>query len=112
MELQIDREDNTLIAKTEGRIDGLNSREFDNALKSVILDTDSNVILDFEDLSYISSAGLRIIRLTSKALWVRNAKLRLCSLSGPIKEIFEISGFDKIIPIYTSREEAIAALDR
>ena len=39
-----------------------------------------------------------------------DAKLALCLLSASIREVFEISGFDKIIPVYDSRAEALASL--
>ena len=66
--------------------------------------------MDFEKLVYISSAGLRAILLTAKSLGNLNAKLALCSLSDQIREIFEISGFDKIITIHPSKAETNASL--
>ena len=66
--------------------------------------------MDFEKLVYISSAGLRAILLTPSPLATGNAKLALCSLSDQIREVFEISGFDKIITIHPSKAEALASL--
>ena len=109
MEINIEREDGILIARVAGRVDGANAREFEQTLSAAISD-DRNVIVDFGGLSYISSSGLRVILLVAKALRNRAAHLALCSLSGPIREVFEISGFDKIIPIHGSRAEALAAL--
>ena len=107
MEINTEREQGTLlIVKAEGRLDGISAREFDDAMRSKISEKDSVVIMDLEKLSYISSAGLRVILMTAKTLQKRNAKLLLCSLSEPIREVFEISGFDKIIPIHTTRGEA------
>ena len=68
------------------------------------------MIMDFEHLSYISSAGLRAGLITAKTLWNRDAKFVLCSLPDTIREIFEISGFDKILSIHTSHAKAFAAL--
>ena len=109
MDIQTERKEGTLIAKAEGRIDGVNARDFEEALKAAISADDNTVVMDLEGLSYISSAGLRVILLIAKTLRKRNAKLMLCSLSDPIREVFEISGFDKIIPVHASREQAIAA---
>ena len=94
-----------LIAKAEGRIDGVNARDFEEAMKAAISGDDAVVVIDLENLSYISSAGLRVILLIAKTLRKRNAELMLCSLSDPIREVFEISGFDKIIPVHASREQ-------
>ena len=111
MELTIERDDNALTARVNGRIDSTNARDFEEAIRTKIEDGDRAVIMDFENLSYISSAGLRAVLMTAKTLWKRDAKFALCSLSGPVKEVFEISGFDKIIPIHDSREGALNSLD-
>ena len=110
MDIKTERNDGTLIAKAEGRIDGVNARDFEEAMKAAINSDDSTVVIDLEGLSYISSAGLRVILLIAKTLRKRNAELSLCSLSDPIREVFEISGFDKIIPVHASREQALAAI--
>ena len=111
MELETERQGDTLIAKTDGRVDGANAREFQSALEAAIDDNTSAVILDMERLSHISSAGLRVILLTAKSLQGRNAKFAVCSLSESIQEVFEISGFDKIISIHPSQAEALAAFN-
>ena len=111
MELETERQGDTLIAKTDGRVDGANAREIQSALEAAIDDNTSAVILDMERLSYISSAGLRVILLTAKSLQGRNAKFAVCSLSESIQEVFEISGFDKIISIHPSQAETLAAFN-
>ena len=110
MDIKTERADGTLIAKAEGRIDGVNARDFEEAMKAAISGDDSVVVIDLENLSYISSAGLRVILLIAKTLRKRNAELMLCSLSDPIREVFEISGFDKIIPVHASRQQALSAV--
>lgn len=108
MQINYEREKGALIAKVEGRIDGSNAREFENTLKDAINDDDQSVILDFGELSYISSAGLRAVLLIAKGLRQREAKFALCALSDSIQEVFEISGFDQIISIHATRAEALA----
>ena len=110
MDIKTERNDGTLIARAEGRIDGVNARDFEEAMKAAISSDDSTVVIDLEGLSYISSAGLRVILLIAKTLRKRNAELVLCSLSDPIREVFEISGFDKIIPVHGSREQALSSI--
>ena len=107
-----ERNDDVLSADVEGRIDGSNVVQFEEAVRTAIEDSDRAVIMDFENLVYISSAGLRAILLTAKSLQNRDAKLLLCSLSDRIREVFEISGFDKILPIHPSKAEALDSLDR
>ena len=110
MALKTEREDGTLVAQAEGRIDALNAREFQDELSGAIGDDTGSTVLDMESLTYISSAGLRVILLIAKDRRKHDSKLVLCSLPEPIREVFETSGFDQIIPIYPSRAEALASL--
>ena len=110
MAITTEREGATLIAMAADRVDGANARELQSDLEDAIQESDRTVILDLQQVVYISSAGLRVILLTAKALQRQQAKFAVCSLSESVREIFEISGFDKIIPVHTDRAEAITAL--
>ena len=110
MEISTENRNGALIAKAEGRIDGANARDFEQAVQAVIEKNEAPVIIDCENLSYISSAGLRAILLIAKTLGKRDIAFALCSLSEPIAEIFRISGFDRIISTHSSQAEALAAL--
>ena len=110
MPIESVREGGTLIAKAEARIDGANAKAFQDELESVIEREDHAVILDLENLFYISSAGLRVILLTAKALQRQETEFAVCSLSDSVKEIFQISGFDKIISMHSTVDDAKNAL--
>ncbi len=110
MEVHTEREGGALIARAVGRIDGANAREFENALQATLGKHDSALILDMQSLSYISSAGLRVILMAAKVLQRRGGKFVVCSLSDSINEVFEISGFNRVIPTHATRSEAVAAL--
>lgn len=110
MEIPAQREGGAVVAEASGRIDSSNSREFHSGLEAAIALHDAAVVLDFENVSYISSAGMRVILLTAKSLQSSGAKFVLCSMQDPIREVFRISGFDKIIPIHDSRSDAMAAV--
>lgn len=111
MELVINRSNGILVAEAWTRVDGANAGEFEAALSDAIDANDRAVIIDFEHLAYISSAGLRVILLTAKTLRRQSAKFGICGLGDPIREVFEISGFDKVISVYGSRADALAAVD-
>ncbi len=110
MDIESRREGTNLVLKAGGRVDGTNAHEFQDAMKAEIDAGDRGVILDLSDLTYISSAGLRVVLLIAKDLQRQGAKIAACSLSEPVKEVFVISGFDKIIPIHDSQETAIGSL--
>lgn len=104
------REGPTLIAGLSGRIDGTNARQVQTDLESALGGDDRQLLLDFADLSYISSAGLRVILLVARQLDQKGGQLAVCGLSDSIAEIFKISGFDKIINVHADRPAALADL--
>ncbi len=109
MDINASRSDGFLISKPMGRLDGTNSRDFEEALKAELENGECTVILDMSDMVYISSAGLRAILLIAKTLKAKNFELRLCSLSKQIMEVFEITGFNMVISIYDDEAAARAA---
>ncbi len=111
MDINATKEGNILISKPLGRLDGTNSRDFEEALKTELNQEELSLIIDLEDLVYISSAGLRAILLIAKTLNSKGRKLALCSLSDQILEVFEISGFNKVIPIHSDKAAAISSLN-
>lgn len=109
MELDFERTDGLLVVTGCLRVDGSNARDFENALREIVEDDDRALVLDFAPLTYISSAGLRALLLTAKNLQKRGAGFGICALAPPIREVFAISGFDKIISTYETKSEAVAS---
>lgn len=110
-ELQTEELQGALVISVAGRIDGVNAQDFQESLdqKSESSNDCHAIVLDLENLSYISSAGLRSILLIAKTLKSKQIKFSMCSLPDPIMEIIQITGFDKIIDIHGSRSAAVSA---
>ena len=108
--LQGDHIKGILVISAAGQVHGMNAREFHDNLYKEIIAAGNLVVLDIEKLSYINSAGLRSILLAAKTLRGENTRFVLCSLSDSVKEIFKTAGFDKIIEVFESRSDAIAAI--
>jgi anti-sigma B factor antagonist len=73
----------------------------------LIEDGTQKVILDCENLDYISSAGLRVVLEATKEIKRNEGKIMLCALQDYIEEVFEVAKFDAFLPIGASVEEAI-----
>ena len=109
MKVDVEREDGTFVLVVSGRLDALNAQEFHDATISAVGDTETSVIVDLQDVSYASSSALRVLLLLAKALRERHGGLAICSLVRPVDAVFQVSGFDQIIPVYESRAAAAAA---
>jgi anti-anti-sigma factor len=98
------------VIKPKGRLDSSTGPALEAELVSVIDGGARSLLLDFSELLYISSAGLRVVLLAAKRLKASNGRLALCSLNSQIAEVFKISGFDAIIDIHASSDSALKRL--
>ena len=108
VKIEVDHFKGALVISISGEIKGLSGREFHNAIFQEIQGQEAPIVLDLEGLTYINSTGLRSILLIAKRQQDNKSKFAVCSLSGPMREIFEITCFDRIMPVLHSRSEAIA----
>ncbi len=96
-----------LIITLFGRLDSTTSQELEESLNDHLEGDQSGIVLDFKDLDYISSAGLRVILNVSKFQKSKEKDFILCGLQDHILEIFEISGFDLFVDIRPSLEDVV-----
>ena len=107
MEIIEDKENAISIFKLNGRLDSNTSQGFEKKIFQAITDGSKHMVIDFKDLDYISSAGLRVILKATKALKREDGRIMLCSMQDYVKEVFEIAGFDSFLPIVTNLEDAL-----
>ena len=82
--------------KLEGRIDSGNAAEVENEITEAMKEKEpSSVVLDAEDLEYISSAGLRIILRLRK----KHPDLKIVNVRSDVFEILEITGFTEMMTV-------------
>ncbi len=107
MEIIETKQDEILIFKLKGRLDSKTSPDFEKKIFDAIEDGSTSMIVNFEELDYISSAGLRVILKATKNLKRSDGRFVLCSMKDYVKEVFEISGFDTFLPIVSTMNEAL-----
>jgi len=107
MKIDVGEEGNAIVMSLKGRLDAAASSEFETALSDRISKGHNNFLLNFTDLDYISSAGLRSILAASKKLKERSGKIFLTGLHGPVEEVFTLSGFVSIFRVFATAEAAL-----
>ena len=110
IDIAYERQEDILIGMPSGRIDTVNSQELQHTLDSEITDDDQAFIMDFGQVSYISSSGLRVILRIAKRFNEPGKKFAICSLSDSVRDIITVSGFGEIISIYESQAAAISGV--
>ena len=86
-----------LTLKVTGRIDTTNAKEFEEKAISGLEDVKS-LILDFAELDYISSAGLRVVLVLIKQM-KRQGSMLVTNTNEMVKEIFEVTGFADLVDV-------------
>src|SRR5262249_36383822 len=102
------RQANILVLAPVGRIDNLTSPEFQTRLLAAVTSSSADVVIDFSGVEYISSAGLRAL-MTASRQKPRERRLAVARLNAVVHEIFTISRFSHLVPIFATVEQAGAA---
>ena len=108
MEISERREGDSVILCPSGRIDNDTSAAFQSALLGA-LTTAKNILVDLEKVEYVSSAGLRALLVASKQVKAAQGKIGVTSLQPVVKEIFAISRFAFVVPVFDDPATALAA---
>ena len=99
-----------LIVSPKGQLNSTNAAAAEAELVQHVAQGTRRVGLDFSQLDYISSAGLRVVLVLAKRLKQAEGKLVLFGLQPHVREVFEISGFLAILTVTDTREQALAQL--
>lgn len=110
MEITQEQKDGINVMKIDGRLDASTAADLENALGSYTDQEKVKILVDCEGLDYISSAGLRVLLASAKEFKKKEGKIVLSTLNPNVKQVFEISGFTSIFPIFETTDEAIAGL--
>ncbi|MBQ6365678.1 MAG: STAS domain-containing protein [Oscillospiraceae bacterium] len=90
-------EDGKAVFALEGRLDTVTAPDLEKELKGS-LDGIQDLVMDFEKLEYISSAGLRVL-LSAQKVMTKQGKMVIIHVNESIMEIFEVTGFADILTI-------------
>ena len=111
METDVTLERGVVVVAISGRIDFTVAAEFEACLRPFLgVEEIRGLVLDIADVTYVSSGGLRVMLMASRALAGRSGGFAVCSPSEPITGLFAGTGFDSMLNIHDTRESALAAL--
>ncbi|MFA5626443.1 MAG: STAS domain-containing protein [Thiohalomonadaceae bacterium] len=110
MEIQVTDSGQALVVSVVGKLDAVSASDYEKAVSELIADGKTRFVVDFANLSYISSAGLRVLLSTAKQLKPKGGDIMFANLQDNVLEVFEMTGFSSILSIHPSLEAALAAL--
>ncbi len=107
MDFTVDELGDVRAVRIAGNLDTQTSPVAQDQLMQLIDDGATKILVDFEDLNYISSSGLRMLLVAHSRLEDTSGQLRICNPNTMVREVFETSGFLEIFSVYTSQAEAL-----
>jgi serine/threonine-protein kinase RsbW/sigma-B regulation protein RsbU (phosphoserine phosphatase) len=99
------------VLEVQGRLDSATAGEFEAKLADTLKRTQQRLLIDLSRLLYISSAGFRVLYRILMQIEQHQGKVVLCGLSAEVRDLFTMTGFNKLFRIADTRDEAIAALE-
>ena len=97
MKIEKDLTNSSALIKIDGRVDSVTSSKLKAALDELPADL-TDLTLDFKNVPYISSAGLRVL-LTNHKKMMATGTMKVINVSEDVMDVFEITGFKNVLNI-------------
>ncbi len=110
MEISQENTDGIQIFSVKGSLDSNTSPELETQIYTALEGGQRKLILNLENLDYISSAGIRVMLKTTKDLKRMEGKVVLCALQDYVREVFDIAGFDGYLNIEKNIADSIGKI--
>jgi anti-anti-sigma factor len=108
MNLNVKRVNNVVVVYLTGRLDVHLSAEIEKEINKIIQnESDTHILMNLNDVEYMSSSGLRIFVSTMRLLKEQKWLLKLCNMNSAVKKIFEVVELRDMCVIYDTEEEAL-----
>jgi anti-anti-sigma factor len=107
MQIFTSKEKDNLVMEIQGRLDAVTSAKLEQECQVLIDQGEKALVMDLGGVDYISSAGLRAILILARKLNGNGGQIRFCCLKGMVQEVFSISGFNSLFPVFPSLTEAL-----
>lgn len=108
--IQATQYDSAVVLKVTGRMDAVQATTFEEECRAWVDRGAGTLIVDLSELAYISSLGLRSFVVIGKLQQEKGGSLRLCCLTGLVKQVFEITRLNSLFPIHESVSAALAGV--
>jgi anti-sigma B factor antagonist len=110
MEMIEESQGKTIVVTVKGRLDSNMSKSFETRLLELSSSPAASLVIDLGQVSYVSSAGLRVLLLSVRKVKAAKGKVALCAIQAPVKEVFDISGLSAVFSIHPTRDAAVQSV--
>lgn len=107
VDIKEEQKDHITILRMKGRLDAISSPGAEKRVVENINNGEHQILLDFKDVDYLSSAGMRMLLSTTKRLKSLSGKLVICSVNINVMDVLKMSGFDHVLELAQNEDEAL-----
>ena len=111
MEMRKEQVGDAHVVTVTGRLDGIYGSAFANQVGELLTGTNPKILIDFTDIDYVSSAGLRALLLLVKKAKAAGGMFALCGVNEQVRQVLDVSGFTAMFSIHPGRTEGLAVLN-
>ena len=111
MELTIIEKNGVSILELKGSLDTNSAPDIFTKVTELIDSGHQKLLFDLTETDFVSSAGLRVFLAAAKKLMAKGGLVNLCGPNDVVKDILEISGFNTIIEVKSSVNEALGEIN-
>jgi anti-sigma B factor antagonist len=102
--------DDVTVLEVHGRVDSTTSKQLSERLMALVQASESGVVLDLENIAYISSAGFRVLLIANRTAAEKRTKLALSGVIGEVKRLFDIGDFTEQFLICQTKTDGVGQL--
>ena len=109
MQVKLKRTGSTLIVQMMGELDHHAVDAMRETIDVKLLHEDiKNILFDFQGVNFMDCSGLWLILGRYKIVSAKGGKVLACSLNPRVRRIFELAGLENKIPVFSSKQDALA----
>lgn len=107
LQIELEEIEHRVILRISGRVDAASAPILERKINSLIEENHIHLLLDFNRVDYLSSAGMRVLLATLKNVKSKKGDLILFGVNEEVIDVIKMAGFDKIFRICSSEKEAL-----
>jgi anti-sigma B factor antagonist/stage II sporulation protein AA (anti-sigma F factor antagonist) len=107
VDLKEEKKGDVLILRFKGRLDAISTSSAEKKVFECINHGQNKLLLNFAEVDYLSSAGMRMLLSTTKKLKTLSGKLVVCSVTTNVMDVLKMSGFDHVLDLSKSEEDGL-----
>lgn len=110
--ISIRNSDSVSVIELDGYLDAHTAPELENAFNNLIKEEKYKIVVNFKDLSYISSAGLGVFMAYIETMREHNGDIKFTNMKESVYNIFDLLGFPLLYEFFDDENEAVVKFNQ